>query len=274
MPAPADLSVRRSGVAAGMAAGIWRTDPAPEEMVIGGVRTLFFRPAGISRASVMHLHGGAFRIGCPEQVGPFAQALAERCQVTVVCPAYRLAPEHPFPAALRDGWTVLTSMQASGSEPIIVSGDSAGGALAAGLAQCAAAAGQPLAGLILLSPWLDLTVTSPCFQDNAATDPLFSYVSARDAAALYLQGHSPQDPLASPIFADAAKFPPSFISAGAGEVLADDAIGFHNLLRKSGISSTLSLLPGMEHVAVTRSRALTGAEETFLEVCSFISSSV
>lgn len=201
---------------------------------------------------------------CPE--------VAETCQVTVVCPAYRLAPEHPFPAALRDGWAVLASLWNDARGPVIISGDSAGGGLAAGLAQCAAAAGISLCGLMLLSAWLDLTVTSQCYELNAQTDPLFSYASAQDAAALYLQGHSPQDPLASPLFANALDFPPSFISAGAGEVLADDAVRFHECLCRSGILSTLCLLPDMEHVAVTRSRTLSGAEETFMAICAFLSS--
>lgn len=272
VPAPTELAERRAAIRGAMAGAVWQSVPAPEERVVSGVRTLFFHPAGMTRGTVLHLHGGAFRIGCPEQVSAFAQRLAETCQVTVVCPAYRLAPEHPFPAALRDGWAVLASLWNDARGPVIISGDSAGGGLAAGLAQCAAAAGISLCGLMLLSAWLDLTVTSQCYELNAQTDPLFSSTSAQDAAALYLQGHSPQDPLASPLFANALDFPPSFISAGAGEVLADDAVRFHECLCRSGVLSTLCLLPDMEHVAVTRSRTLFGAEETFMAICAFLSS--
>ena len=76
-------------------------------MQIGGVRCLRFSPSGNPRGTLLHMHGGAFRIGCPEQIAPFAAALAEACAVTVICPAYRLAPEHPFPAGLNDGYAVL-----------------------------------------------------------------------------------------------------------------------------------------------------------------------
>ena len=93
--ASADLAERRTGLAAAVAAGVWSTDPAPEEVQIGGVRCLRFSPSGASRGTLLHMHGGAFRIGCPEQIAPFALALAQGCKVTAICPAYRLAPEHP-----------------------------------------------------------------------------------------------------------------------------------------------------------------------------------
>ena len=108
--APADLAARRAGLAAAVAAGMWRTDPAPQEVMLGGVRCLRFSPSGPARGMVLHMHGGAFRIGCPEQMGPFAADLAARCGVEVICPAYRLAPEAPFPAGLNDGWAVLRAL--------------------------------------------------------------------------------------------------------------------------------------------------------------------
>lgn len=268
VPAAAELIERRKGMEAAVAAGMWRAYPPPAERYTGGVRCLWFHPPGASRATLLHLHGGAFRIGSPEQVAPFARALSTRCGVTVVCPAYRLAPEHPFPAALSDGWAVLKVLPKEA--PIFVSGDSAGGALAAGLAQIAAAAGLSMAGLILLSPWLDLTMTSQSFETNAPTDQLFSFAAAQEAAQLYLQGHAPEDPLASPLLAAPAGFPPSFISAGTGEVLAGDARHLHELLHRADVPATLSLVDGMEHVAVTRDFRLTGAEETFAEICEFV----
>ena len=181
-------------MAAAVAAGYWRTDPAPEEVQIGGVRCLRFSPSGASRGTLLHMHGGAFRIGCPEQIAPFALALAQACAVTVICPAYRLAPEHPFPAGLNDGWAVLRALAETANHPLILSGDSAGGGLAASLAALAHQAGIPLAGLALLSPWLDLSVTDPAYTTNAATDPLFSAEAAREAATLYLQGHARERP--------------------------------------------------------------------------------
>lgn len=201
--APPELTAQRQALAAAVASGLWQTDPAAETAHIAGVRCLHFRAAGRPRGTVLHFHGGGFRLGCPEQVGPFSADLAARCVVDVVCPAYRLAPEHPFPAGLHDGRAVAQALLSSGSLPLIISGDSAGGGIAAGLASLVRSA-----GLVLLSPWLDLTVSNPSYAAHAASDPLFSAQSAQIAAALYLQGLTPDHPLASPLHGPVAAFPP------------------------------------------------------------------
>ena len=265
--APADLIERRAGLAAAVAAGVWRSDPAPEVVEIGGVRCLRFLPSGEPRGTVLHIHGGAFRLGCPEMIAPFAAALAAACSVSLVCPAYRLAPEHPFPAGLQDAQRVMTAL---GTGRLIVSGDSAGGGIAAGLAALVADDAPPLAGLALLSPWLDLTVSAASFATNAAHDPLFSGEAAREAATLYLQGIAPDDPRASPIFTPVDNFPPTLINVGAGEVLIDDARAFHGRLCAAGITSVLEVIEGMDHVAVTRDLALPGAAQTFGTLAAFI----
>jgi acetyl esterase/lipase len=269
-PASPELAARRAGLTAAVAAGFGRLDPPPQTIDLAGIRALRFAPAGDPRASILHVHGGAFRIGCPEQVAGFAAALAARCGVEVICPAYRLAPEHPFPAGLRDVRAALSALQRSGDRRIILSGDSAGGGLASGLAALARRDDRPPIGLALLSPWLDLTVSSADYVANAATDPLFSAVSASEASDLYLQGLPRDDPLASPLFGDVAGFPPSFVSVGSGEVLLGDARGFVDRLHAGGVPAELSIVPGMEHVAVTRDRALTGAAETFDRLADFV----
>lgn len=268
--APAELAQRRQGMAGAIAAGMWRTDPPPEALDLDGVRALRFGAPGRPRGSVLHLHGGGFRQGCPEMTGPFAAALAQRCAVDVFCLGYRLAPEHPFPAGLADARAALGALQASVAGPIVLSGDSAGGGLAAGLAVLAAADDRPAAGLVLLSPWLDLTVTSRFYEINAGSDPLFSRLSASEAAGLYLQGASSEHPLASPLFAPLAGLPPTFVSVGEGEVLVEDSRRFASALREAGVAATLSVIPGMEHTAVVRDRALTGAAETFAALAEFV----
>ena len=115
--APPDLVQRRAQLAAGVTAGQWRTEPMPLDTFVGGAggpiggraltRALRFRPKGRVRGRVLHFHGGAFRLGCPDMEGPFAAALAARCDVEVVLPSYRLAPEHPFPSGLSDAMTAL-----------------------------------------------------------------------------------------------------------------------------------------------------------------------
>lgn len=269
-PAPPGLAARRAGLVAAVEAGMFAIDAAPAEIAPGGIRTLRFAPSGASRGTVLHIHGGAFRIGSPETVARFAAALAARCQVTVICPAYRLAPEHPFPAGLSDAWTALRAVASSEQPPLLISGDSAGGAIAAGLAGLSTQSGLEVAGLALLSPWLDLTVANASHADNAATDPLFSAAAAREAAELYLQGLSPRDPLASPQFGQVEKFPPVFVSVGSGEVLLDDALQFADKVRRAGIPVKLETVDGMEHVAITRDVSLPGARQTFDALAGFI----
>jgi monoterpene epsilon-lactone hydrolase len=265
-----DLVERRAGLAAAVAAGYWCTEPAPEELDIGSVRCLRFASPTPSRGSLLHLHGGAFRIGCPEQMGPFAAALAARCEIDVICPAYRLAPEHPFPAGLSDCWATLRELAAHGETPLVVTGDSAGGGLAAGLAALSQQVGIRLDGLALLFPWLDLTVTSQSYTTNAGNDPLFSTEFARAAASFYLQGLSGDHRLASPLHGSVAGFPPTLINVGMGEVLLDDARRLYDHLHRAGIAAELHLVAGMEHVAVTRDRTLPGSAETFEKLATFI----
>jgi acetyl esterase/lipase len=257
-------------MAGAIAGGTWRTDPAPVEGVLDGVRVLRFRPAGPARGVVLHLHGGGFRQGCPEMIGPYAAALAERCGVEVVCPAYRLAPEHPFPAGLNDAAKVYRALRREGGAPLIVSGDSAGGGLAASLTALVTSERDAPAALILLSAWLDLTVSAESYRANAATDPLFSRESGEAAAELYLQGHTPEDPLASPLLAALEGFPPTLVNFGEGEVLADDSRAFHAALQAAGVTAELHPVPGMDHVAVTRGPTLVGAPETFATVAAFV----
>lgn len=269
-PAPDGIAQARAQMAGAAAAGLWATDPAPVEEWHGGVRVLRFAPPSAARARVVQFHGGGFRMGMPEYCGPFAAALVAACSVSVHAVHYRLAPEHPFPAGLADGLAVLRALAAAKGPPLLLLGDSAGGGLAASLALLAHGEGIALAGLVLLSPWLDLTVTAPAYAENAASDPLFSREAAQVAAELYLQGHDPRDPLASPLFGPAGAFPPALVSVGDGEVLRDDATSFHRRLEEAGIDATLSVIDGMDHVAAVRGADLPGSAETFAAVCAFV----
>ena len=269
-PAPQYLAEQRRAMAAAIASGLWRTDPPAQEVVLGGVRALRFDPPASPTATILHFHGGAFRTGAPETIAPFAAALAAQCMARVICPAYRLAPEHPYPAGLNDALAVMRSLQREAQHSLIVSGDSAGGGLAASLTSLAVAAGAPPDRLVLISPWLDLTLASNCYQDNAGSDLLFSRAAAQAAVELYLQGASPYDASASPLFADVSGFPPTLISVGAGEVLADDSRRFHAALISAGAVAVLCEIADMEHVAVTRGFALGGGAQTFAAIIAFV----
>lgn len=269
--APPDLVERRDQMQAAVDAGAWKTARPPVETSFAGMRTLRFQPQGKPRGWMLQLHGGGFRIGRPEFESLYAEALVERCGIEVVVPQYRLSPEAPFPSGLIDALAALVALREEvGDAPLIVGGDSAGGGLAAALGVLIGARGGPrIDGLVLLSPWLDLRVTAASYAENAG-DPLFSKESADIAAELYLQGFDPTHPLASPLLAPIAGYPPTLISVGTPEVLRDDSLAFHEKLTGAGVSSRLSAIDGMDHVAVVRGLDLPGAAETLEEAVAFI----
>lgn len=274
--APADLAERREQMGGAIAAGMFKTGRPAEEITHAGLRTLRFRPEAKPRGYMLQLHGGGFRIGRPEFEGPFSEALAARCGVEVLVPQYRLAPEGPFPAGLNDALAALQAMRKiAGDAPLIVGGDSAGGGLAASLGVLSAAGMAPkIDGLVLLSPWLDLSVSAPSYDRNAASDPLFSTESAQIAADLYLQGFDAGHPLVSPLMAPADAYPPTLISVGNGEVLLEDSRRFYAKLQAMEVRSELHAIDGMDHVAVVRGMELPGSAETFEAVAAFVDSIV
>lgn len=269
-PLPPDLAALRAQMMAQREAGVYRTELPAREALLGRRRALRLGPDS-PRGCVFHLHGGGFRNGVPEMEAPYAARLIAATGAEMVLPEYGLASEHPFPTGLLDAWAALQAYAAERPDlPLIVSGQSAGGGLAASLAVMAAQAGLPLAGLVLIAPWLDLTVSAPSYATNAPSDPLFSQASAARAAELYLQGGDARHPLASPLFAPLDGLPPSFIAVGAGEVLYDDAARFHARLGQAGVPSDLLAIEGMEHVAVTRNADGIGAPETLARIVDFV----
>jgi acetyl esterase/lipase len=272
--APADLAERRGQMAAALAAGMLPGPVGPvQEETIAGRRALRLSPAGGNpRATLVMFHGGGYRLGAPENDARFGERLAERCGIEVIIPTYRLAPENPFPAGFNDALGVLEEVaRTSGSAPLIVGGDSAGGGLAAALAVYAGANGGPkIDGALLLSPWVDMTITAASFKENVETDLLFPESSAAMASETYMQGFDLKHPIASPLFGDVSTFPNTFINVGTGETLRDDAVSLHEKLQAAGVPSRLLLVPGMEHVAVVRSTELTGSLESFEAIVEYL----
>lgn len=272
---PAALAAMRRAMAEAAGKGLWNTNPPPEVLDIGGVRVLRHASTDPARGAVLHFHGGGYRVGMPEAVDPYARCLADSCAVDVYCPAYRLAPEHPFPAALNDGWAVATALVVQYADRLILAGDSAGGGLAASLAAVLGVSNAGLSGLVLHSPWLDLTVRSLSFAENAQRDPLFSRAAAEEAAGLYLQGlYSAEYSLASPLFAEPDAFPPTLITVGTGEVLRDDARRMHERMQAIGAKVRLLQVEDMAHVAVTRGLDLPGAVEALAATQAFLATNL
>ncbi len=201
---------------------------------------------------VLYLHGGSFAFRFPNIYAAFAARLCRRFEARALLPDYRLAPEHPFPAAPDDCHGAYRWLLAAGHHPrdIIVVGDSAGGNLALVTLHRAREAGEPMpACVVLLSPAVDCTFTSPSMVDNEAHDPVLHLRNL-----LVLRRHYvplPQlhmHPEVSPIFADFTGYPPLFLQAGSSEMMRDEAIRTAQRANAAGVHVELELWPETPHV--------------------------
>jgi len=246
--APAGLAERRLAMRGLNALQIIDATTSISDVSIAGVACIV-AAAPDARGTLLYLHGGGYRLGEARTWSGFTSRIAAAAKVRVVVPEYRLAPEHPFPAALHDVARVYEELAATPDAKLLVGGDSAGGGLACALVLAAQAARAPAPdGIVLLSPWLDLTHEAASFDRCAATDAAFSLAFAEDAANDYLQGQDAAHPLLSPLRADLAHFPPSVIAASAAEVLVDQSLQFATALAQAGRPVTLQVEAGLPHV--------------------------
>jgi acetyl esterase/lipase len=202
------------------------------------------------RKVILYLHGGAFVAGSARTHRHLAAALAAAAGARAVLPDYRLAPEHPFPAALDDALAVYRHLLGAGHAPdsIAVAGDSAGGGLAFALLLCAACQGLPRPACAAgFSPWVDLTASQSSLRRNARRDAMLPAGRAAEVARLYLGAHDPADPLASPLFGAWRDPPPALIMASRSEILLDEAVGLAEALRGGGGDVRLELWRGVPH---------------------------
>lgn len=200
---------------------------------------------------LLYLHGGSFAYRFPNTHASFAARLCRRLGARALIPNYRLAPEHPFPAAPEDCHAAYRSLLKEGAAPanIALIGDSAGGTLTLVTLHRARAAGEPRpACAVLLSPGVDCTMTSASFVDNADRDPMLKLSNL-----LVLRGHYCPDPLllthpeVSPLFGDFAGLPPLLIQTGSTELLRDEAIRAAEKARAAGVDVELELWPETPH---------------------------
>lgn len=231
--------------------------PVPNDVVVtphelGGVGTVVVEIDGApSHGTILHIHGGGFAIGSAQSSVGLAAELARRTDMRVVSVDYRLAPEHPYPAALDDVTAAYRALldEIGTSDRVVVSGESAGGNLA--LALLIAGRAEQLAmpaGVVLMSPVTDLSATGRSYIDKADVDPVLSEAAIRTRVADYLAGADPNDPLVSPIHADLTGLPPLLIQAGSDEVLLDDATGLAARAAAHGVAVILDVTPGVPHV--------------------------
>lgn len=226
----------------------------------GGVPAERVTPPAMSRGAprerpldrhILFLHGGGFAGGSPRLYRNLTWRLAAAAEAGLLCLDYRLAPEHPFPAALDDALAGYRSLLAEGADPrrIMLIGDSAGGGLVFSLMLRLRDEGMPLPGAaVALSPWTDLAMTGDSLHKNAAADPMIDPDRVPPLVDYYLAGADPCTPYASPLYGDLAGLPPSLIQVGSDEVLRDDSVRIAARLRAAGCSVTLEIWPRMPHV--------------------------
>jgi len=211
-----------------------------------------------SDAAVLYLHGGGYVFGAPAGYRSVTGILARDLGATTYAPDYRLAPEHPFPAALDDAEAVyhwlLTQGIAGGR--IVIAGDSAGGGLALALAlRLRDADAVSPAGLAVISPWTDLTLSGDSLTSHAGRDPMLRPDFLAHCARLYA-GDRVHDPLASPLLGDLAGLPPIAIQVGADEILLDDARRLTERAREGGTTASLTVFADLWHEFQAQASAL------------------
>jgi epsilon-lactone hydrolase len=234
-----------------------RVFPTPADVGIDHV-TVPARPAEWLRppgaradAALLYLHGGGYVIGSPRSHRHLAAAIARAAGTATLLLDYRLAPEHPFPAALDDAVAAYQWLLGRGLAPsrIVVAGDSAGGGLTVATLLAARDRGLPLpAAGVCISPWVDLTCSGATYATKAAVDPIVTRQSVNMMAEAYTGDCDPKAPLVSPLYADLRGLPPVLVHVGSDEVLLDDALGLAERARSAAVDVTLEEWPAMIHV--------------------------
>ena len=219
---------------------------------------------------LLYLHGGGYTCGDLEYAKGFASMLAAQCGVRVFCPAYRLAPENRYPAALEDALESYRYLleKGYGSEHIVLCGESAGGGLCYALCIKLKELGLPLpSGIIAISPWTDLTASGESYELNAEVDPTMTAEVLGFYADCYTDDR--KDPLVSPLFGDLTGMPPSLLFVGGDEIMLSDSKRMHQKLLETGNQSQLVIRPERWHGYVLY--GLKEDEEDFISINRFLS---
>jgi monoterpene epsilon-lactone hydrolase len=229
-----------------------RHDVTFESATVGDVPGLWVRPASSrSDAAILHLHGGWFSAGSARAYRHLVGHIAARAGTRAFVPDYRLAPEHPFPAAIDDVLAAYRGMDGIGIRRIAVTGDSAGGNLALVLASCVAgnevSAEAILVGAAVLSPVTDLTLSGATYETRSEADPYFTRQQVAELVRSYLGSTDANDPLASPLQGRLSGLAPIRIHVGDDEVLLDDSRRYVEGAMAAGVDARLDVWTGMPH---------------------------
>jgi acetyl esterase/lipase len=219
---------------------------------LGGVRAAEITVDGVEpRHGVLYFHGGVYVLGDGFSSADLAAQIGRRTAAKIYSVDYRLAPEHPYPAAIDDALAAYEAVlrQGTAAEDIVIAGESAGGGLAVATLVNARDHGLPLpAAAYLMSPYADLTLTGASIDAKRELDPLLSRELLQARIPDYAAGHDPASPLISPVFADLSGLPPLVIQCGSHEVLLDDAVRLARQAAAADVTVTLDVTPEVPHV--------------------------
>ena len=223
--------------------------------------------------SIVYLHGGGYAIGGIESHRGLCSNLARACRARVLSVGYRLAPEHPYPAALEDALAAYRWLVAGGADPAktAIGGDSAGGGLTLGTLVALRDAGEGLPGAgICLSPWVDLSMKDPAIESLAERDPMLSRPVLEMFRDAYLNGGDPTAPTASPLHAKLEGLPPLLIQVGRAEVLLGEVEDFAQRARAAGVDVSLEAWDDMIHVWQTFADMLPEGREAIGDIGKYV----
>ncbi len=232
------------------------------------------RPKAPGAMVVLYCHGGAYIAGSPWTHRGLLGRIAKATGAEVVAPDYPLAPEHPAPAAFNAARLAFAALQAEGvaAGRILLAGDSAGGGLAAALADDLAARGVAIAGLILLSPWADLTLSGASITSHAQADPLLPASRVRAVIDQVRGDLAAADPRLSPLFGTAPTAQPTLILVGENEILLDDSRRLAVHLRAKGARVDLHIEPDAPHVYPYLAPYVPEARRAIRQIAAFVQS--
>ena len=218
------------------------------------------------QATLLYLHGGAYCLGSPATHRALTARLAQASGLRVLSLDYRLAPEHPFPAALQDATAACLALQAQG--PVVLAGDSAGGGLALSTALNLRNQGHPLpAALLLLAPWADLSPSTPV--SVPAGEVMLSLPWAQACAAHYLSGDGADQGQASPLHQPLQGLPPTLIQVGTDDMLCTQAMALHHALQQAGVHSRCEVTAHRWHVFQMHADVLPSAQQAIARLAQF-----
>ena len=222
---------------------------------------------------VLYLHGGGYCVGSCATHRPLAAHIARAAGAVSYVPEYRLAPEHPHPAALDDALVAYRWLLSQNIKPaqIAIGGDSAGGGLAVATALAIRDAGLPQpAALVLISPWVDLTLSGDSAKTHAARDPMLSHSIGALWSRLYIGTHAANHPLCSPLFANLAGLPPMLIQVGSEEILLSDSQRLEQRAQTAGVKVQLHLYDKMWHDFQLQAGVLRESDAAIAEIGAFV----